>query len=149
MVNVVYCDNSILFKNNYYVALSTPLICNPSHLPSSHTGNANFCASSIYFAPNAPVSNLSLRASTMGVQLANGLPVRSVASATLASAPSLSPAVMQGHVMPSFPHTLICLGPFADLDCAILFTKMAVSIIHPNKHCIIKGWREPNGPCLW
>jgi hypothetical protein len=36
---------------------------------------------------------------------------------------------MQGHVMPSFTHTLIGLGPFADLGCTIVFTKTAVTFI--------------------
>ncbi len=81
--------------------------------------------------------------------MANGRPERSVASATLASASSLPPAAMQGHVMPSFPHTLISLGPFTDLGCQIVFTKMAVSVIHPEGHSILEGWREQDGPCLW
>jgi hypothetical protein len=46
---------------------------------------------------------------------------------------------MQGHVMPSFPHTLIGLGLFTNLGCKILFTKTAVSIIHPDRHTILKG----------
>jgi hypothetical protein len=41
------------------------------------------------------------------------------------------------------------LGPFADLDCAILFTKTAVFVIHPDSYNILKGWHEPNSPCLW
>jgi hypothetical protein len=85
----------------------------------------------------------------MGVRVANGLPERSVASATLASSPSLPPAAMQGHVMPSFPHTLIGLGPFTNLGCQILFTKTAVSVIHPDGHTILKGWREVDSPRLW
>jgi hypothetical protein len=56
---------------------------------------------------------------------------------------------MQGHVMPSFPHTLTGLGLFANLGCQILFTKMAVSIIHPDGLTILEGWREINGPRLW
>jgi hypothetical protein len=56
---------------------------------------------------------------------------------------------MQGHVMPSFPHTLIGLGPFADLGCQIIFTKKAVSVIHPDGHIILEGWREQDGPRLW
>jgi hypothetical protein len=79
----------------------------------------------------------------------NGLPEWSVASMTLASAPSLPPAAMQGHVMPSFPHTLIVLGPFANLGCQIVFTKTAVSVIHPEGHGILKGWQEQDGPRLW
>jgi hypothetical protein len=51
--------------------------------------------------------------------------------------------------MPSFPHTLIGLGPFTNLGCQILFTKTAVSVIHPDGHTILKGWREVDGPRLW
>jgi hypothetical protein len=56
---------------------------------------------------------------------------------------------MQGHVMPSFPHTLIGLGPFANLGCQIVFTKTAVSVTHPDGHIILEGWREQDGPRLW
>ncbi len=95
------------------------------------------------------MSNLNPKAPSIGVRVANRLPERSVASPTLASDPSLPPAVMQGHVMPSFPHTLIGLGPFANLDCQIVFTKTAVSVIHPDGHSILEGWREQDGPRLW
>ncbi len=56
---------------------------------------------------------------------------------------------MQGHVMPSFPHTLIGLGRFANLGCQIVFTKTAVSIIHPDGHIILEELREQDGPRLW
>jgi hypothetical protein len=105
MANVVYCNTNDLCQNNYYFALSTPSSCNPINLPTSHTGIANSGASGIYFASNAPVANLNPTAYSVGVRVANGLPMGSVASAMLASAPSLPPAAMQGHVMPSFPHT--------------------------------------------
>jgi hypothetical protein len=39
--------------------------------------------------------------------------------------------------MPSFPHTLIGLGPFADQGCQIVFTKTAVSVINPDGHTIL------------
>jgi hypothetical protein len=107
MANVVYCNNNNLLKSNYYYALSTPLTCNPTNLPSSHTGIADSGASGIYFVPNVPVTNLNPQAPAMVVQVANGLLVRLVASTTLVSAPSLPPAAMQGHVMPSFPHTFV------------------------------------------
>jgi hypothetical protein len=149
MVNLVYCNDNQLLKNNYYFALSTTPICNPTQLPSSHTGIANSGASGFYFAPGAPASSLNLQAPAVGVQVANGLPERSVASATLALAPSLLSAAMQGHVMPFFPHTLIGLGPFAGHSCQILFTKTAMSVIHPDRHTILKSWREVDGPCLW
>jgi hypothetical protein len=149
MANLVYCNDNQLLKNNYYFALSTIPACNPTQLPSSHTGIADSGASGFYFAPGAPVSNLNPQAPAIVVRVANGLPEQSVASATLASSPSLPPAAMQGHVMPSFPHTLIGLGPFANLGCQILFTKTAVSIIHPDCHTILEGWREVDGPRLW
>jgi hypothetical protein len=123
MANVAYCTSNDLCKNNYYYALSTPSSCNPNHLPSSHTGIANSGASGIHFLPAAPMANLNPKAPSVGVRVANGLPERSVASATLASVPSLPPAAMQGHVMPSFPHTLIGLGPFANLGCQIILPR--------------------------
>ncbi len=48
--------------------------------------------------------------------------------------------------MPSFPHTLIGLGPFADLGCSIVFTKTAVNVIDPDGQSILEGWREQEGP---
>ena len=149
MANAVHCVTDNLLKNNYYYALSTASAGNPTQLPSSDTGIADSGASGFYFAPGAPVANLNHKAPTVGVRVANGLPERSVASATLASAPSLPPAAMQGHVMPTFPHSLIGLGPFADLGCKIIFTKTAVSVIHPDGHSILEGWREHDGPRLW
>jgi hypothetical protein len=81
--------------------------------------------------------------------MANGHPERSVARATLASVPSLSSSSMQGHVMPSFTHTLIGLGPFADQGCTIVFTKTAVTVYHPDSHPLLSGWQELDGPRLW
>jgi hypothetical protein len=49
---------------------------------------------------------------------------------------------MQGHVMPSFPHTLVGLGPFADQGCQIVFTNKDVSVRNPQGVCILKGWWE-------
>jgi hypothetical protein len=149
MAKVVYRDTNDLCKSNYYFALSTPSSCNPTNLPPSHTGIADSGASGINFASNALVANLNPKAPSVGVHMANGLPVQPVASATLASAPSLPPAAMKGHFMPSFPHTLIRLGPFADLGCQIVFSKHAVLVIHPDGHSILDGWCEQNGPRLW
>ena len=56
---------------------------------------------------------------------------------------------MQGRVMPSFPHTLISLGPFTDLGCTITFIKTDVTIVDPDGRCILKGWRKRVGPWLW
>ncbi len=149
MANLVYCDENNCLKNNYSFALSTTPACNPTKLTPSHTGIANSGASGFYFAPSAPVVNLNPKAPVVGVQVVNGLPERSVASVTLASTPLLPPAVMQGHVMPSFPHSLIGLGPFTNLGCQIVFTTTAVSVIHPDGHSILEGWQEQDGPRLW
>jgi hypothetical protein len=124
MANIVYCNTNDLCQNNYYFALSTPSSCNPTNLPTSHTGIADSGASGIYFASYAPVANLNPTAPSVGVRVANGLPVRSVASATLASAPSLPTVDMQGHVMPSFPHTLIGLGPLPILATRLFSPSM-------------------------
>ncbi len=140
MVNVVYCSSNDSFENNHYFALSTPASCNFFPRPYSHTGIANSGASGFYFVPSAPVSNLNPQAPTIGIRVANGLPEKSVASATLALVPSLPPSATQGHVMPSFPSTLIGLGPFADLGCTITFTKTDVTAVNPDGRCILKGW---------
>ncbi len=121
----------------------------PPNILPSHTGIADSGATDFYFAPDAPVTNYNPQAPPVGVCVANGRPERSVASATLASVPSLPQAAMSGHVMPSFPHTLIGLGPFADLGCKIVFTKTAVTVYHPNGHPILAGWRDETGPRLW
>ena len=75
MANVVYCSSDNLFNNNYYFALSTPASCNLPHRPSSHTGIANFGTSGFYFSSSTPISNLNPQAPTVGVRVANGLPV--------------------------------------------------------------------------
>ena len=110
MANAVHCVTDNLLKNNYYYALSTASAGNPTQLPSSDIGIADSGASGFYFAPGAHVANLNSRAPPIGVEVANGLPVRSIASATLASIPSLPAATMQGHVMPSFPILLWAWG---------------------------------------
>ncbi len=90
MGNLAVTDNSNLCKNNYYYALASEYVPNPPpHIPPSHTSIADSGASSFYFAPDAPVTNYNSLSPTIGVRVANGLPKRSVASATLASASSL------------------------------------------------------------
>jgi hypothetical protein len=150
MANVVYYNNSNLCKNNHYYALATEFVPNPPPtLPAHHTGIANSGASGFYFSPNAPVANYNPQALTFGVGMANSCPKRSVASATLVSASSLPPAALSGHVMPTFPYTLIGLGPFANQDCTIVFTRTSVTVYHPDGHPILSGWQDETGPHLW
>jgi hypothetical protein len=56
---------------------------------------------------------------------------------------------MLGHVMPSFPLTLIGLGPFTNQGCKIVFNKTLVTVYHPDSHPILSGWWDINGPQLW
>jgi hypothetical protein len=56
---------------------------------------------------------------------------------------------MAGHVMPSVPHTLICLGPFANQGYKIVFDKTLVTVYHLDGHPILSGWRDLDGPRLW
>jgi hypothetical protein len=81
--------------------------------------------------------------------MANGCPECLVASATLASATALHLAALLGHVMPNFPYTLIGLGPFANQDCMIVFTKTVVTVYHPDGHPILSGWQDETDPQLW
>ena len=89
MAILAVTDNFNLCKNNYYALASEYVPYPPPHIPSSHTGIAASGASSFYFAPDAPFANYNSLALTIGVRVSNGLPERSVASATLALASSL------------------------------------------------------------
>jgi hypothetical protein len=74
MANLVYCDNNKLLKNNYYFALSTLNVPNPTQLPATHTGIADSDANGFYFAPGTPVTNHNPTAPTVGVHVTNGQP---------------------------------------------------------------------------
>jgi hypothetical protein len=107
-----------------------------STFPHQHTDIADSGSSSFYFSRGAPVANYNPGAPTVSVTVAN----RSVASTTLASVHALPPSTMSGNVIPSFPHTLIGLGPFANQGCKIVFDKTSVIVYHPNGHPILNGW---------
>jgi hypothetical protein len=139
-----------LCKNNYYYALSIESApAPPLTLPHQHTGIPNSGSSGFYFSCGDRVASYNPRALTVGIMVANRCPEHSVASATLASISALPPATMSGQVMPSFPHTLIKLGPFADQGCKIVFDKTLVTIFHPNGHPILKGWWDLDSPQFW
>jgi hypothetical protein len=104
----------------------------PSTFPHQHMGIANSGSSGFYFSCGAPVANYNPRPPTVGVMVANWCPEHSVASATLASVSTLPPSMKSGHVMPSFLHTLIGLGPFANQGCKIVFNKTSVTVFHPD-----------------
>jgi hypothetical protein len=148
MAAAVYCENNDMCKNNYYYALSSN--CNQKPLTSTQlqTGIADSGASGFYFAPGAPVANYNPAAPKVGVWVANGCPESLVASATLTSVPSLPQDSMVGHVMPTFPRSLIGLGPFANQDCTIVFNKTTVTVYNASGRTILAGWREQTGASL-
>ena len=98
-MNVVICecDDCNGLKNYYYYALATDDdgASNPPQLPISHTGIADSGASGFFFTYDSPTANRDQHAPTIGVRVANGRTERSIASATLASVPSLPPAAMR------------------------------------------------------
>jgi hypothetical protein len=149
MAAAVYCGNNDVCKNNYYYALSSDRNRNPPTSTQLQTGIANSGASGFYFAPGAPVANYNPAMPKVGVWVANGCPESLVASATLASVASLPQDSMVGHVMPTFPHSLIGLGPFADQDCTIVFNKTTITVYDASGRIILAGWHEQTGACLW
>ncbi len=72
---------------------------------------------------DAPVNNYDATDPTIEVQVANGTPVQSIASAELVSVPDLPASSQVGHIMAGFPHSLIGLAPFVDTGCRVIFTK--------------------------
>ncbi len=120
-----------------------------STFPHQHTGIADSGSSSFYFSLGTPVPNFNPRAPTVSITVANRCPEHSIASATLAPIPANLPSMVAGHVMPSFPHTLIGLGPFGDQGCKIVFDKTLVTVYHPDGYPILSSWQDINGPQLW
>jgi hypothetical protein len=109
-------NNDLL--NLLKLAVTTLGSCNSTQFPSDNErGIADFDSTGYYFGPGAPVSNYDATAPTIEVQVANGTPVRSMASAKLASVPELPAASQVGQVMPGFPHNLIGLAPLVDEGC--------------------------------
>ncbi len=109
-------DNNLI--NNKKLAFSTFTSCNPyPHPPHIDTGIADSGSSHFYFSPGAPVTNYDATAPTIGVCVANGTPVHSIASGELALVTALPPASRKDHVMAGFPHSLIGLAPIVDAGC--------------------------------
>jgi hypothetical protein len=114
-------------KNNLLnllkLAATTLGSCYPTQLPlNNESGIADSGSTGYYFGPDAPVSNNDATASTIEVQVANGTPLQSIASAKLASVPDLPAASRVGHIMPGFPHNLIGLALLVDVGCQVIFT---------------------------
>jgi hypothetical protein len=103
----------------------------------------------MYFTPRAPVTNYDATAPTIGIHVANGTPVHSIASGELALVTALPPASRKGHVMTGFSHSLIGLAPFVDAGCRVLFTNTLVIAFDWDGKVILEGWHETTSPKLW
>ena len=53
---------------------------------------------------------------------------------------------VSGRVMPGLQENLIGIGPICDADYSVTFTKDTVIIYSPNRHRVMRGWREKEGP---
>jgi hypothetical protein len=122
----------------------SPPITNPAHLPAYHTGVADTDASGIYFSKYAPVSHPSSSAPSICVGTANGTIPRFSTSAQL-KLKNLPLSACQGHIMPSFPWTLVDITPLCDADLNIIFTKHDVKAQDQAGTTNLKGWQDPSG----
>lgn len=129
------------------LALTTPT--SPSPIQLSDTGIVDSGASNLYFAKNAPYLDAKPNAPQVQVGTATGNVESSAGTGKLAIPNLPHDFPRTGHVMPSFAHTLIGLGPICDADCSAHFTKHQIVIYDPHGAPLITGWREPSGARLW
>lgn len=103
-----------------------------------------------YFTPADAVALIDINegAPTITVGSCTGEGAKSSATARL-NLPNLPQQLEDGHIMPSFVHSLVGLGPFCDADCTVTFTKTDVTVYAPDGTPIITGWREADGAKLW
>ena len=91
------------------------------------------------------MQNVDTTAPKAIVRVANGKKVTSIATATLPIPQLARDFPTTGHVMPSFQHTLIGLGPICDAGCTVNFTTHNVTVLSPTDVPILSGWRESGG----
>ena len=138
----VVSDKDLIY--NKKLAFVTFTSCNPTlHPPDIDTGIANSGLSHFYFAPGAPVANYDATAYTMGVRVAIGTPLHSIASGELALVTALPPASRKGHVMAGFPHSLIGLAPFVVVGCYSLPTQQSLHSIEMARSSLKVGTSPP------
>jgi hypothetical protein len=103
-------------------------------------------ASGYYLTPRAPCTNINPRAAPILVGAAGGAPHRSSASCDV---PLPQLPTVAGHVMPTFHHNLMGIGPLCDQGCRVLFEKKAVTVFSQEGSVLLSGWREKTGAKLW
>ena len=106
-------------------------------------------ANGFYAIPGAPLTNVDPAAPRIAVGTATGAPNLSSARADSLLTQLPPKAREGGHIMPSFKHNLMGLGPICDADCTVTFSKTTVTIFDPRGQPIGTGWREPKRSRLW
>ena len=105
------------------------------------SGIANSGSSGMYFAPRAP-TNYVAATPTIGVHVANGTPVHSIASGELALVNALLPASRKGHLMAGFP-LLDWLPLLVRVFVCYLPTQESLPLIGTEKSSLMVGVRLP------
>ena len=137
MAYAVHCINDKLLETNYYYALSTASVHNPTQISSSHTGIADTGASGFYFVPGAHVSNINTRAPTIQL-VPPDMHRRNRAERAIRTFKNNFISILAG-VDPSFPPYLWdLLLPQAELTLNLL----RQSSLNPK----ISAWEYFNGP---
>ena len=94
------------------------------------------------------MTNIDLTAPKVYVGTATGDRKESSASADIGLS-TLPPGSKAGHIMPSFAHSLVGIGPICDADCKVLFSKHDVIVYNKDHKPILRGWREKTAAKLW
>eukprot|EP00804_Cyclotella_cryptica_P009040 CCRYP_003144-RA/>CCRYP_003144-RA protein AED:0.34 eAED:0.37 QI:0/0/0/1/0.5/0.33/3/0/763 len=139
---------SLSSNSNPYRCLEAPASPPREHATQiSTTAILDSGASDIYFAPDAPVTNVNPSAPTSTVTDAAGTHHHSSAHANhlLPTLPACS-----GKIMSSFKHTLFGVGPLCDNGCKVLFDSASATIYDKRDDTnLLQGWHEPTGAKLW
>ena len=121
----------------------------PSSLDTKATGIVDSRATDIYFSTNAPIFNIDLSAPKVKVGIATGKTLQSTGTGDLDLPYIPLGFPIKGHLMPSFCHTLIGVGPLCDDNCTVAFTREAVIVWDQQGTPVLTGWSEASRPQLW
>ena len=89
-----------------------PPLAHPPPLTQSHTDIVDSRSTEIYYEPNTTITNTDPTVPNLQVGTANGHMVGSHGTNKYATPELIQSSPTMGHVMPTFKHTLIGLGPF-------------------------------------
>ena len=136
--------------SNKKTFITSQCSCSPTPTNCNRTSAvADSGATSIYFAKDAPVTDIDPSSPTIVVGTATGQQQTSSATAKhrIPHLPEEFPRT--GHIMPSFSQTLVGIGPICDAGFAVTFSKEDVVVHDKTGRDILTGWRKPTGARLW